>query len=119
MNLRELTLLFLGALAAVVGILASLYKSWPVGLITLVGLAFLVLVVLLLMRKQVGRLQQRVLTLIRINKETERHLARLEVDSIAIRKIFDVLQAQQISMEILNTKGAETQNRDRTDGADS
>lgn len=104
MNFREFFLFLLGAVTTAVGVLASIFWSLTAGLISLLVMVFLLLVLLLLQRRQLGKIQQRSLALLRFQSCGKDDCASSERDGLAVRKIADMLQAQQISMELIYDK---------------
>lgn len=100
-----------GASTAVIGITASIFWTFSAGIIALLAMGLIIIFVIVLQRKQLAILQQRVLALIRTSQALEKERILPEdgeasplQETMEIRKIFDLLQAQQISIELLNDK---------------
>ncbi|GAA4473618.1 hypothetical protein GCM10023190_06030 [Enteractinococcus fodinae] len=104
MNWREFTLLLIGAVITAAGVLASFFWSLTAALISLLIMVFLLMVVQLLQRRQLGKIQQRSLAMLRFQSSDKEEGGSSERDTIAVRKIVDMLQAQQISMELIYDK---------------
>lgn len=112
MNSRDLIFLVMGTFVGLAGIGTTLVWSIDAGIIALLAMGVILLVLLILQRRQVAKLQQRMLSVInqqkKANAETEKNQPRVAnpPESIAIhtKKIVGLLQAQQVSMEMLNAK---------------
>lgn len=112
MNLRDKIFLTLGFGLTLVGILATVLYGTNAGVIILILFLKLILILQLLQRKQLARLQERTLTTISAinkHKQTAQKLASTDSnghknDVISNKKLIGLLQAQQVSMEILNDK---------------
>lgn len=102
---RDKIILGFGVVVTLLGIAATLSWSVMIGVIAVLVMSLLVLSVLLLQRMQLAKVQQRTLSILQADKETRQSITSVERSgSVATKKIIGLLQAQQISMEILNDK---------------
>lgn len=104
MRSRDFLLLLVGLIIILFGILGSIFWTMFAGLVSLLLMHFLVLFILVLQRRQVGRLQGRVLELVRANKAASRQNAEAVTEDQTGKKILGLLQAQQVSLDIINNR---------------
>lgn len=113
MNTRDLVFLVVGAMIGLTGIIGALLGSVKLGTVALMAMSVILLVLLVLQRRQLAKVQQRMLSILNAQQKsaesaTAPNLSRAAApqESIAIptKKIVGLLQAQQISMEKLNAK---------------
>lgn len=108
MTSRDLLFISLGTLLAVVGITASFLGSNTLAITALILLSLFVLFLLILQRRHQARLQERILYLVNAEKKRTKAASakssRNSLDdsnAVQAKKIIGLLQAQQISMELL------------------
>lgn len=102
MNLRDKIIFGFGFLLAVTGAVTTILWTAKAGLISLLLLGFLLLFLVTLNRRQMSKLQQRTLANLHFARETNSSLvASQQETSMATKRILGILQAQQISMEML------------------
>lgn len=105
-NKNKLILAF-ALLVAFAGILGSMFWGSTAGVIALLALGLLIVVLQTLQRRQLAKVQERLSVLIRQNQsllEFKSADGNIGVDRgthTTITKIFDMLQAQQVSTELL------------------
>lgn len=114
MNKRDLVFVGTGLLLAFIGVLALLYGSLTLSLTVGFLMMTLLLVLLVLQRRQLASVQERTLRMLRDRKHVFSKLENIErvsgtsrqTDStdISSKKVIGLLSAQQISMELLNNK---------------
>lgn len=114
MNKRDLVFVATGLLLAFVGVLALFYGSLTLSLTVGFLMMTLLLVLLVLQRRQLASVQERTLRMLRDRKHVFSKLENIErlsgtsrqTDStdISSKKVIGLLSAQQISMELLNNK---------------
>lgn len=114
MNKRDLVFVGTGLLLAFIGVLALLYGSLTLSLTVGFLMMTLLLVLLVLQRRQLASVQERTLRMLRDRKDVFSKLENIErlsgtsrqTDStdISSKKVIGLLSAQQISMELLNNK---------------
>jgi len=114
MNTRDLVFLLSGLAIVGVGIGAILYDHFVIAFIALFLLSMVILLVLLLQRRQLAAVQKRTLELIRAHNAVARNPAKNQSQGqgltnprgqdFSTKKIIGLLVAQQTSMEILNKK---------------
>lgn len=111
MTSRDLVFISAGTLLASIGIASTLLSSESVGMISLFLLGLLILFVLILQRRTQALVQERLLYLVRAEKDRgkpggECGAPNSSVDSNAVleKKLVGLLQAQQISMEKLRSE---------------
>src|SRR5690625_2832550 len=100
MNFRDKLLTGLAIFLTALGVFLSLLVSVEVGIVVLFVMVLLLCFIVLLQRKHTARLQQRILTLIQLEKEAKHSTSlarRHEIDTN--KKIFGHLQAQQVSLD--------------------
>lgn len=127
MNSRDLIFLVMGVLAGLAGIVTTVVWSVEAGIIALLAMSVIFLVLLILQRRQIAKLQQRMLSVLNHQQKakavTEKNqpIAPKRPESIAIptKKIVGLLQAQQVSMEMLNAKLERALNSDSDSTSDS
>lgn len=112
MSTRDLALLVTSTAAGIAGIILTLVWSVEAGLVVLFVLILGLMGLLFLQRRQLAKLQQR--TLLMLNRQQEMISMKASTsavvtkssESIAVptKKIIGLLQAQQVSMEILDAK---------------
>ena len=109
MRTRDMILLVIGFLIVAGGFLSIF--TWPaISQLALLLLNFLLLVLLVLQRRQFAKVNERTLALLRASSATNEALVKSQQNaSASTKKILNVLNAQQISMEILNSKIASTE----------
>lgn len=104
---KERLLAGLACLVVVMGVFGSLLWDSRAGIIALLGLGLLIVALLTLQRRQLAKAQERLLELMRQNKSLAEdkpvdYSVCGDIESHAkLRKIFDMLQAQQVSIELL------------------
>ena len=106
MYLREKVYLGLGLLLGTIGIVSSVFWSIKVGIVFLTFLVMLIFVLIVLQRRQLAKVQHRTLRLLQNQgKKPVREEGRAEISvHIATKKIIGLLQAQQISMDLLKDR---------------
>lgn len=112
MSTRDLALLVTSTAAGIAGIIFTLAWSVEAGLVVLFVLILGLMGLLFLQRRQLAKLQQRTLLMLNRQQETISMKASTSAvvtkssESIAVptKKIIGLLQAQQVSMEILDAK---------------
>lgn len=109
MNLREKVIFSSGFILAILGIFTTILWTAKAGVVILLLLGFLLLVLVTLQRRQMSKVQQRTLTILQRDKQIISALVTAEQESsMATKRILGVLQAQQISMELLHSGFEET-----------
>lgn len=102
---RDKIVLFSGFILVVMGILTTFFWAVEGGIVALLLISLLVLILLVLQRRQLAKLQQRTLRLQQSNNSLTRSIAAPDqIESVSTKKILGLLQAQQISMEVLDDK---------------
>lgn len=112
MSSRDKVFLLAGTIVGLVGVVATLLWNLEVGIITLLLLNLLNLFILLLQRRQLGRIQQRTLALLqsREGKSSQGrgetlNAAKIQHDlKVSNKKLVGLLQAQQTNLDRLNEK---------------
>lgn len=114
MHLRDKVFTLAGLLIGVSGILATIFWSMEAGIVALLTLSLLNLVLVMLQRKQMAKMQQRTLSILRIQQSEKSvgevaplnasQMNSLQNLPVYTKKIIGLLQAQQISMDVLNQK---------------
>lgn len=108
MNTRDKIILAIGVAVSILGAVMTLLWSVAAGVIALLLLCLVILGLLILVRRQLARVQQRTLTLLKQQstpRQAEPVLAQGDdYAQISFKKIIAILEAQQMSMEILNAK---------------
>lgn len=114
---KDKFLLYLISLVALAGVIGSLLWDSVAGVIAILVIGWFVATLLILQRAQVAKLQERALMVLRQGKlkadpapanSTSKTGAE---NALKTRKILDILQAQQISMEILAARMDENTDR--------
>lgn len=115
MKTRDLVIVSTGAILTFLGIFLTFAWGLAGGISALLLTSLLILILLVLERRQVAKLQERVLTILR--STTTRQVTSAEgknsgvatdswmsdsFDEVTIKKILGLLQAQQMSMEALD-----------------
>lgn len=112
MHLRNRLFLVVGLILGLVGILLTLVWSLELGIVTLLVLNLLLLMLLSLQRRQLARVQQRMLTLMKSDKDkaTVPNVENLDATKIrqdlkiTNKKVIGLLQAQQRNLDLMNVK---------------
>jgi len=110
MHLRDKMFLLSGLLIVLVGSVLSILWNLLAGFIALLLLAYLCLFLLVLQRRQLARVQQRTLDLVKwtTKRGTRPTTSSTDVSKqcveIPTKRIIGILQAQQMSMERLSRK---------------
>lgn len=110
MHLRDKMFLLSGFLLVLVGSVLSILWNLLAGLISLLLLAYLCLILLVLQRRQLARVQKRTLDLVKWTTKRGTRAAPSVKDGskqcaeIPTKRIIGILQAQQMSMERLSRK---------------
>lgn len=114
MNRRDLFIMLCGGLLVVIGLGAIMYGNTTVPFIAMFLLMALLLTVLVLQRRQLAAVQERTLRLLQSQKASSSQLKSVQKlltssekkDDIHIstKKVISLLNAQQISMELLAKK---------------
>lgn len=105
MNARDKYILGLGMILAIFGVISTIFWSLRLGLIALVLMYLLVLLLLVLQKNQMAKVQQRVLSLIQLDREAKRNVAASERKDLAAEKrLVGLLQAQQMSLDMLKNE---------------
>ncbi|WP_022871636.1 hypothetical protein [Yaniella halotolerans] len=131
MTRRDMLFFGLGTLVACIGVIASLLGSKIIGIVATLVIGSLILVLLLLQRKQMAAMQQRTLGILRkVNSgyeivsaltqpQSEQHLSKKEVGEalqVPTKKLVGLLQAQQMQIDALSSQ-IELLDRSRTNSA--
>lgn len=106
MSLRDKMFLAFGTMIGVLGVTATLLWSIEIGVVALLLLGLIILVLVVLQRRQLSRVQQRTLTLLNARRQDAKPVQVKPQESLAIptKKVVGLLQAQQMSMDLLNEK---------------
>lgn len=105
MSLRDKALTGLGIALTVLGITLTIFWSVESGLIALLLVGLLICLLFVLQRRQMARVQQRLLKLAELVRDCETAVADANQHQLVLhRKLLGHIQAQQISMELLNNK---------------
>lgn len=108
MNSRDKIVLAIGIAVSILGTVATLLWSVAGGVIALLLLCLVILGLLILVRRQLARVQQRTLTLLKQQARLRQAEPVLpngdDYAQVSVKKIIAILEAQQMSMEILNAK---------------
>jgi len=120
MHSRDKIFLASGVILAVGGAVLTLVWGTEAGVIALLALSFVILVVVLLQRRQLARIQQRTLAILNFQQAVKELPKTSSVKStsrsqtsakgtqedlaIATRKIVGLLQAQHVALELLHEK---------------
>lgn len=102
MSARDKLFGLLGLLIAVAGIISTLFWNVEAGIVALLLLSALIGLLILLQRRQLAKLQQRMLVLLSADKFRNKSGAKQSIDTQEWKKVLGLLNAQQISMEILS-----------------
>lgn len=108
---RDKIFLLLGTAIAGIGAIATILWTYAAGIIALLAIAVVIILMLVLQRRQLAKIQERTLKLVkaqqsaRSQQSNSKAPARKE-ESLAVstKKIIGILQAQQISVELLHAK---------------
>ncbi len=106
MNLRDRMFLIFGIGAGLLGIVGTITWSLETGVVALIVISLVILVLLVLQRRQLARVQQRTLTMLNAHQTMKPVVGQEPQESIAIptKKILGLLQAQQVSIDLINDK---------------
>lgn len=106
MNLRDRMFLIFGIGAGLLGIVGTITWSLETGVVALIVISLVILVLLVLQRRQLARVQQRTLTMLNAQQTMKPVVGQEPQESIAIptKKILGLLQAQQVSIDLINDK---------------
>lgn len=110
MYYRDKFLLIAGLLIVAVGSILTVVWHISAGIVAILFLCLLCMILLVLQRRQLSKVQQRTLAILRTPAQ---HVPQVDVSAcndcrqdmtVYTKKIVGMLQAQQTSMEILNDK---------------
>jgi len=109
MGTKDKLFLVFGGGVGVVGIVATILWSVEAGVVALITISLVILTLLALQRRQLARVQQRTLSMLNVLQTTKPVTAPKppsDQESIAIptKKIVGLLQAQQMNLDLLNSK---------------
>lgn len=102
MNSRNVMIFVLGLAITLMGSLSSIFWSIEFGIVSLLFLGFILILMLILQRKQSSITQQRILKLIQKTAHLDNAILALESDAkTQTKRALAILQAQQVSLEQL------------------
>jgi len=109
MGTKDKLFLVFGGGVGVVGIVATILWSVEAGVVALITISLVILTLLALQRRQLARVQQRTLSMLNTLQTTKPVTVPKppsDKESIAIptKKIVGLLQAQQMNLDLLNSK---------------
>jgi ketopantoate reductase len=120
MQFRDKLFLAVGVVLVLGGAVGTFMWEPQIGIVALLALGLLILVLVLLQRRQLARVQQRTLTLLKMQQRSEVSPNAVKVPSfqdlavstgkvqedlaISTTKIIGLLQAQHVALELLNEK---------------
>jgi len=109
MSTKDKFFLFFGGGVGIVGIVATILWSVEAGVVALITISLVILTLLALQRRQLARVQQRTLSMLNTLQTTKPVTVPKppsDKESIAIptKKIVGLLQAQQMNLDLLNSK---------------
>lgn len=106
MKLRDRLFLVSGIGIGVLGVIATLLWSVEAGVVALLLLGLIIFILVILQRRQLSRVQQRTLAMLNAPKEDTKRVEVKPQENLAIptKKVVGLLQAQQMSMDLLNEK---------------
>jgi len=101
---RDKVYLLIGLCLGLLGIVSTIVWTIKVGMLLLFLLVMLLLILIVLQRRQMAKVQERTLKLLQFqqNDKTDTH-SSIAVD-LASKKIIGLLQAQQMSIDLLNDR---------------
>lgn len=105
MQLRDKIFLLVGGLIATLGVIATFLWTVSAGVGALLLLGLMILMLLVLERRQLAKIQERSLHLLRVTEKPKR--TPYSEDStvrISTKKIIGMLQAHQVSLDLLAEK---------------
>jgi len=110
---RDILIFLLGALTACVGVTAALLNQIKISVIALLVCSLIILVLLVLLRRQMATVQVRLLQILRkertVGPKTSKDMqvgnSEVEVAfQISTKKVIGLLQAQQLQIDKLNAR---------------
>ena len=109
MSTKDKFFLFFGGGVGIAGIVATILWSVEAGVVALITISLVILTLLALQRRQLARVQQRTLSMLNTLQTTKPVTVPKppsDKESIAIptKKIVGLLQAQQMNLDLLNSK---------------
>lgn len=112
MHINNKIALILGWALTAIGIVITLVFSATAGIVVLLLLASLMLSLQVLQRQQLAKVQARTLLLLdgqkknlkAVQKNSTVNIERASTEELPIKRLIGLLQAQQVSIEILNDK---------------
>lgn len=102
MNRIDIIFAAAGFFVTVAGIIATLLWDPQGGVICVLILGVLLLSLVLLERRQMAKLQERVLGLMKTENDRKRKVPSQSLEAANWKRILGILQAQQVSMDILS-----------------
>jgi len=115
MYTKDRVALLCGFLIAVFGALCTIFWSAVVGLLSLILLNLLVVVFVFFQRRQLLKMQQRLLGLVQSDRQIMLRLQEQNLyEGSSTKKILGLLQAQQVGLDMLNAKIECTSEDDNT-----
>src|SRR5699024_8413581 len=102
MNRIDIIFAAAGFFVTVAGIISTLLLDRRRGVICVLILGVLLLSLVLLERRQMAKLQERVLGLMKTENNRKRKVPSQSIEAANWKRILGILQAQQVSMDILS-----------------